>query len=136
LAGRLLTANPSVENMVMLMKPANAVAIARATNTPTLGLTGGSIYGIPVYTSGSVGDRLIALDASQILIADEGGLDVDVSSSATVQMDSAPTDPTVAATVLVSLFQLNLIGLKIVRFINWKRVAISAVKYVSGAAYV
>ena len=36
-----LAANPSVENMVLLMTPANAVAIARATNKPTLGLKGG-----------------------------------------------------------------------------------------------
>jgi Phage capsid family len=32
-----IAANPSVENMVLLMKPANAVAVARATNTETLG---------------------------------------------------------------------------------------------------
>ena len=128
--------NPSVESMVLLMKPANAIAIARATNTATLGLTGGTIWGIPVVVSGSVGDRLIALDAAQILIADDGGIDIDVSTSATVQMDSAPTDPTVAATVLVSLFQLNLVGLKITRFATWKRVRTGAVYYISGAAYV
>jgi hypothetical protein len=97
---------------------------------------GGSIFGIPVVVSGSVGDRLIALDASQILYSDDGGLDVDVSRSATVQVDSAPTDPTVAATVLLSLFQLNMVGLKITRFATWKRVRAGAVYYISGAAYV
>jgi hypothetical protein len=45
------------------MKPTNAVAISRAANAPSLGLNGGSIYGIPVVTS-SVGDRLTALDAA------------------------------------------------------------------------
>jgi HK97 family phage major capsid protein len=136
LIGDFIASNPSVENMVLLMRPSNAVAIARATNTPTLGLMGGSIYGIPVVVSNTVGDRLIALDASQILIADEGGLDVDVSTQSLVQLDSAPSDPTVAATVLISLWERNQIGLKITRFINWKRVATTAVRYISGAAYV
>ncbi len=131
-----IAANPNVENMALLMKPANAAALARATNTPTLGLTGGTIYGIPVIVSGAVGDRLIALDASMILVGDEGRIDVDISNQALVQMDSAPSDPTVAGTVLVSLFQMNQIGLKITRFISWKRVATTAVHYISGAAYV
>jgi hypothetical protein len=76
------------------------------------------------------------LDASQILLADDGGLNVDVSTSALLQMDSSPADPTVAGTVLLSLFQRNLIGLKITRMVTWKRVATSAVYYISGAAYV
>ena len=105
-------------------------------NQPTLGLKGGSAFGIPVVTSGTVGTRLIALDASQILIADDGGLEVAASNSALVQFDSAPADPTVSATVLISLFQKNLVGLKIVRVINWARAASTAVHYISGAAYV
>ena len=118
------------------MKPANAVALSRALNQPTLGLKGGTAFGIPVVTSGSVGDRVIALDASMILVADEGDVDIDVSTAALVQMDSTPADPTVSATVLHSLFQRNLIGLKIVRTINWARAATTAVHYISGAAYV
>jgi HK97 family phage major capsid protein len=133
---QFVAANPDIESLVLLMKPANAVAIARATNTPTLGLTGGTIYGIPVVTSGSVGDRLIALDAQGILYADDGALEISASQSATVQMDSVPADPTVAATVLVSLYQRNLVGFRGVRWINWLRSATSSVKYVSGAAYV
>ena len=136
LISAFLAASPSVENMVLLMKPANAVAIARATNTPALGLKGGSIYGIPVVVSGSVGNRLIALDAGRILIGDDGGLDVDMSNNALVQVDSSPADPTVAGTVLVSLFQMNLVGLRITRFINWKRAQTTAVRYISGATYV
>ena len=71
---QFVVANPDIESLVLLMKPANAVAIARATNTPTLGLNGGTIYGIPVVTSGNVRSidcrfahlesRLAALEAS------------------------------------------------------------------------
>jgi hypothetical protein len=136
LVTQFLATNPSVENMVILMSPANAVAISRATNTPTLGLMGGTIWGIPVVVSGNVGARLIALDASQILYTDDGGIDVDVSLSALVQMDSSPADPTVSGTVFLSLFHRNLIGLKITRMVSWKRVQTGAVYYISGSAYV
>ena len=118
------------------MKPANAVAMSRALNQPTLGLRGGTAFGIPVVTSGSVGNLVIALDASQILIADEGDVEVAASNSALVQLDSAPTDPTVSATVLIRLFPKNLVGLKVIRMINLVRAATTAVHYISGAAYV
>jgi hypothetical protein len=136
LVTQFYAANPDAENAVILMSPANAVAIARATNQQTLGARGGSIWGIPVLVSASVGARLIMLDASQILVADDGGLNVDISVNASVQMDSQPTDPTVAATVLISLFQLNMVGLRIARFVSWKRVRTGAVYFISSAAYV
>ena len=59
-----------------------------------------------------------------------------MSNSALVQLDSGPADPTVSATVLISLFQQNLTGLKVVRAINWVRAATAAVRYISGGAYV
>ena len=83
-----------------------------------------------------MGNLLIALDASRILIADEGDVEVSVSNSALVQLDSAPTDPTTSAVVYLNLFQRNLVGLKVVRMINWVRAATTAVHYISGAAYV
>jgi hypothetical protein len=122
--------------MVILSTPANAVALSRALNQPTLGLRGGSIFGIPVVTSGTVGARLIALDASQILIADEGDVDASVSNSALVQLETAPDNPTTAATVLLSLFQRNLTGIKMARMINWVRASTTAVRYISSVAYV
>jgi hypothetical protein len=55
---------------------------------PMLGIAappsqGGSIYGIPVVTSGNVGGRLVALDAQGILYADDGGVELSVSREAT-----------------------------------------------------
>ena len=60
---------------------------------------------------------------------------IDVATSASVQTDSEPTDPTVAATVLVSLWQRNLIGLKVERFCNWQLASADAVAYLSGVNY-
>ena len=75
------------------------------------------------------------VDASQILIADDGGLDVDMSNNALVQLDSSPADPTVAGTVLIPISDES-VGLRITRFINWKRAQTTAVRYISAAAYV
>ncbi|HXG88273.1 MAG TPA: phage major capsid protein [Vicinamibacterales bacterium] len=135
LLSQFLAAHPSVEAMVLLMSPANAVAVSRALNQPTLGLNGGTLYGIPVVTSNSVGTSIIALDAQEILYADDDGLEVDKSSAATLQMDSAPDDPTSASTVMISLYQRNLAGFRVTRYVNWKRAATDSVKYVSGAVY-
>jgi hypothetical protein len=135
LISQFVAANPDVENMILLMKPANAIAISRAANAPTLGLKGGSIYGIPTVTSASVGDRLIALDASGVLFAEEDRIEIDASRNAVLQMDSSPADPTVASSVMTSLFAQNLAALKATNWITWKRAALSACKYVSGAAY-
>lgn len=136
LLNAFITANPNVENLALLMKPSNAIAISRAANAPSLGMTGGSIYGIPVIASGNVGDRLIALDAAGILYADEGDTAIDASRNATVEMQTTPADPGTATTVLESMWARNLVALKIVRLVNWKRTVLSAVKYVSGASYV
>jgi len=131
-----VTANANVESMVLLMKPANAIALARATNTPTLGLRGGSIYGVPVVCSNNVGDRLIAIDAQGILYADDNGVEIDASRNAVVQMDGTPDNPGTASTVMVSMYQQNFVSFRGVRWINWKRAALSSAKFVSGAAYV
>ncbi len=110
------------------MTPANAVALSRALNQPSLTVRGGTAHGIPVITSGTVGARLIMLDASQILVGDTGALDVDISNNALVQLDSSPADPTIASTVLISLFQANRVGLRITRFMNWRRAQTTAVQ--------
>lgn len=127
--------NPDVNNLVKLTTPANAVALSRSLNQPTLDLNGDTVYGIPVILRirGSGGDRLIALDASPL--CSDGGLSIDISREAMLRMDTTPDNPATASTVMVSLFQMNLAGLKAIRWINWKRVATSAVKYVSRAAY-
>ena len=50
LVTNFLASNPSVENMVVLMTPANAVALSRALNQPSLTIRGGTAHGVPVIT--------------------------------------------------------------------------------------
>jgi hypothetical protein len=119
LVNAFVAANPGAESAAMLMSPAVAVALAVASNSQTLGINGGSLYGIPVYT-GFVGSRVIVLDPTALLLADEGGMELDLSQQASVEMDSAATSPPTASTVLVNFFASNLVGIRLSRFINWR----------------
>lgn len=126
---------------VWLMSDSNAFGIGLSVNAlgqplfPGVSIAGGSIFGIPVVVSNNVGNRIILVHAPSILFADEGGVQIDVSREASVQMDSAPDSPTLASTVLVSLWQNNLVGLRAERMITWKRARTAAVRYITAAAY-
>jgi HK97 family phage major capsid protein/HK97 family phage prohead protease len=141
LLGALAAANIPLGGAVIIMSEVNALACGFARDAlgnkvfPNVGVTGGSIEGISVVTSNAAALNVIALQPSTVLFADDGGVAIDVSREASVQMDSAPAAPPDATTVLVSLWQNNLVGLRAERFINWKRGRDEAVKYVSGANY-
>ena len=104
-----------------------------------LGRSGGTIAGIPVYTTkhiagDSSGSTVALIDAAQVVLA-LTDLAVDIAKSASVEMSDTPTDPTVAATVFVNFWQRNLVGIRVERFANWQLASDSAVAYISGAAY-
>lgn len=130
-----------VSELVFIMSEANAFALAGAITSlgvrpfPELTATGGTLLGVPVVTSQAAGNNVILVHAPSILFADDGGVNVDVSREASVEMNTTPTSPVAAATVLVSLWQQNLIGLRAERFINWKRARTTAVVYTT-ATYV
>jgi hypothetical protein len=69
------------------------------------------------------------INGEGILMADEGGIEIDVSREASVQMDSAPMNPPDATVVHTSLWQNNLVGLRADRIINWKRARAGSVQY-------
>ena len=69
---------------------------------------------------------------ADVYIGDEGGFEVDISREASLDMDSAPANPSTAATVMVSLWQRNLVGFRAERTINWARRRASAVSYLTG----
>ena len=124
--------NPDAESMVLLMSPRMAVALAVASNSTTLGVNGGTLYGIPTLT-GFVGNRVIALDPSALLIGDDGGLDVTVARHASVEFETAPTSPPTAGTVLVNLWASGLIGLKVDRMISYRMARADAVLFTNVA---
>ena len=65
-------------------------------------------------------------------LADDGGVDVSISSEASLQMDDAPT---AGAAQLVSLWQNNLIGFRAERTVNWARRRDNSVAYLTGVKW-
>lgn len=137
----LSTANVPLAGVTMIMSETNALGMGMLRDAqgnrifPNMSPTGGTAEGITIVTSNAANGNVIALQPSAILYADDGGVQIDVSREASVQMDSAPTNPPDATTVLVSLWQNNLVGLRAERWINWKRGRDVAVQIVTGAAY-
>ena len=138
-----VAANYNLGESVWLMNEANAFGIGLSINglgQPLFpGFTGdssapGRLMGIPVVISNNVGARIILAHTPSILYADEGGIRIDVSREASVQMDSAPTDTVDATTVYLSLWQRNLIGLKAERIITWKVARSTGVTYITTAS--
>lgn len=83
-----------------------------------------SLKGLPVLTSGNLADKIVLMIPSQILLADDGGIDFSISAEATINMgtESAPK--------LVNLFQNNLTAIRAERFIRWKKRHEKAVGYI------
>ena len=130
------------------MKPATAVFLAGLKISgggslyPDIGATGGTLLGVPVIVSGNTPsgdasspseDLVILIDAAELLLA-EGDLVLDASRNAVVQLSDSADSPPSAATTLASLWQFNLLGVRVVRFINWKMRRSGAVAYLSGLA--
>jgi hypothetical protein len=64
-----------------------------------------------------VGDLLVAVDAAGIVLGD-GGVEIDISNAAALQLDTAPS---AGAAARLSLFQPNVVALKITRWMNWAK---------------
>lgn len=142
LAG-FITGNFGLGGVVLIMNEGIAFTLGMAVNAvgepafPGITATGGSILGIPVITSNAVtaATGIIAVHAPSILYADDGGVEIDMSREASLQMDSAPANPTTATEVMVSLWQRNLVGLRAERYINWKVARTGAVRRIHTVAY-
>jgi len=142
-------ANMSVQGLVLVMTSQQAIRIS-LMRTP-LGTTeftgmspsGGALEGIPVITSENIvsqgspptGSLIVAINAPEILLADDGAVSVDMSREASLQMDSAPDSPPTASTIMVSLWQRNMVALRAERMINWMRRRDGAVQYIQNAHY-
>ncbi len=104
---------------------------------PGLTVNGGEFYGLPVIVSnnvtgsGSPGDQfLILINQSEIMLSDDGGIELDVSQEASLEMNDAPSG---GATSLQSLWQQGLIGLRAMRYIYWTKRRSTAVQFIDKA---
>ena len=145
-----LNNNGSLADIVILMSQTQALRLALMRNDfgskefPDLSKEGGSIEGFPVVASENIvanggsptdGWPIVAMRASDILLADDGAVDVDISTEASLQMENAPDSPNTASTVMMSLWQNNLVGIRCERFINWVKARTTSVYYITGGNY-
>ncbi|AMO37159.1 phage major capsid protein [Thauera humireducens] len=148
--GAFVAANQPIASGVWIMHPSTALSLSMMMNATT-GLrefpgvdfvTGGTFEGLPVVLSTNVpgtpvaGYDLILAVQNEILLA-EGGLAIDASREASLEMDTAPVHdsktPTPAS--LVSLWQTGAMAIKAIRGITWTRRRPTAVYRISGAKY-
>lgn len=147
----LLTAfiegNHDVAGLVLVMPNTLAMAASLMVNSlgqpsfPGIGISGGTLLGIPVVAtqyagnqSGS-GNLVIALNARDIALADDGQVSLDSSREASIEMSDAPAGnsgtPTGAS--LVSMYQTNSVAIRAERFINWAKLRTDAVVFIDDA---
>jgi HK97 family phage major capsid protein/HK97 family phage prohead protease len=141
LVNHFTTNNIPIGGLTFIMSPANALALSFKTfadgtaQFPGVNVDGGTWKGMKFIVSNTVTTKVIALQPSLILYADDGGVTIDASGEASLQMDGAPDSPVAATTILVSMFQMNAVALRAERFTNWKKINANAVKYLTAAAW-
>lgn len=135
---------------VTIMSQAQALAFSLMETTlgvpqfPGLTMNGGPFMGTTAIASENIpytedspqeGSPIIFLRSGDIALADDGGVEVDVSTEASIEMSTTPADPVDASTVTVSLWQHNLVGVRAERMINWTKRRAAAVQYISAGKY-
>lgn len=141
LINHFATNNIAVDGVTFILSAANALGLSFRTNAdgsptfPGITISGGNYKGLTFIASQAAGTNVIALQPSLVLYADDGGVTIDASREASLQMDSVPASPADATTVYVSLWQSNCVGLRAERFVNWLRANANAVKYLTAVAW-
>jgi len=125
LVNSFVTANLSLDGSYFVMSETRAAQISLLrdalgnTYFQGMALRGTrTLMGIPVITSQTVGDKIILVKTSEILLAQDGGVDVSYSDQATL-VDGGTTH---------HLWQENKFAVRVEKFITWaKRRPIAAV---------
>ena len=129
-------ANIPTAGAVLVLSETNALAFTNALNPlgqplfPGMSQSGGTIMGYQAIASQAAGTTVALVQPNaDPLRRRRRRHDRRVSREASVQMDTALDNPPLATTVLTSLWQNNLVGLRAERFINWKKARTGVVQY-------
>lgn len=145
LMATFIAANNAPTSGVWIMGSNTALALSMMVNPlgqpefAGVSMMGGTFNGMPVIVSDYIPAGTVVLaNANDIYLADEGGMQVDMSREASLEMADNPahnsTTPTPSAS-LVSMFQTNSVAFRVERFINWSRRRPSAVAILTGATW-
>jgi HK97 family phage major capsid protein/HK97 family phage prohead protease len=131
--------NIPTDGLVLIMQPVLATSIGTMMTTlgvrqfPDINGNGGSVLGVQVITSNnSPSGQITAIHPPSVLLADDGGIQIDLSNEASVEMQDNPTS---TDWHLVSAFQQNLLFVRAEQYITWARGRDKGVYYINAAAY-
>jgi len=142
-------ANEDPSGVIIVMTPSQALNIGLMRNSlgqkefPDISMAGGFLEGFPVITSTNIaatggsptdGYPIVAINAPNVYLAEEG-IEVDISREASLQMNDSPDSPETASTVLVSLWQRNMVAVKAERYITWTKKHSTSVQLITSAKY-
>jgi len=113
---------------------------------PGMTINGGVLNGIPVVVSDNTvitgspqfGQMIVLVFPSEILLADDGGVEIDISDQTALQMLDNPTNTSTGsttATTMVSMYQTESVAVKAVRYINWVKRRSAAAAFIQAANY-
>lgn len=129
LAAMLALITTSGQGLTWIMRPMTAYKIAATIGGTAAVDIPRTLFGIPMILSLNSPAQITLVDASQILYSDTGGIDISTTDEALLEMNDAPTNPPVAATIMTSLWERNLWAVKVTRWLAYLRVQTGAVTY-------
>ncbi|THV13739.1 phage major capsid protein [Rhizobium rhizophilum] len=143
LIGAFVTANNALQSGVWVMSATYALRLMMMLNPlgqrefPGITMQGGTFFELPVVVSNYLTDYVALVNAEDIWVADEGGVDIAMSTEASLEMDSAPAhnSDTPTPAELVSMFQTNSVAFRAERTINWARRRASAVAWMDNITW-
>lgn len=147
-----IAANIDTSTGVWVMTPTTALKLSLMLTSlgskqyPDISIKGGTFMGLPViisanaFISGSpdFGNMIVLLFPNEILLADDGGVDIQISNETALEMLDNPTNQSTgatAATSMVSMFQTQSWAIKAVRYVNWTKRRTAAAAFIRTALY-
>jgi HK97 family phage major capsid protein/HK97 family phage prohead protease len=144
-----ITADLRTGGAVLVMRESQALSLSLMRNAlgqrefPDITMAGGMLEGVPVITSQYVPQGVVvAVIAPEIYLADDGGVSIDLSREASLEMADDPTNninegspPAPVESAMVSMFQTNSVAIRCERMINWRRRRTAAVAYLTSTGW-
>jgi HK97 family phage major capsid protein len=131
--GALLAAVTTPGPRTWIMRAGTAARIAATIGGTAAMDVPKTLFGMPLILSANSPAQITLVDPSQILYSDDGGIELTRSEQAAIQMDDAPASPPVAATVMTSLWQMNLWAIRAIRWVAWLRAQAGSVAWMTVA---